>query len=390
MRNEGANKFKFFGKDDSILDAKNWALLIATSNGYDNYRHQADVCHAYQLLRRNGLADENIIVFMYDDIAFHQRKGDAVNPNNFFAVLSGDATRINGGSGKVLNSGPDDQIFLYWSGHGADGMLGNRKILAEDLVDALWQKAASKSFDTMLIYAESCFSGSMFSRLPTNLNIYVTTAANENENSYATHCYVDKVFDDVCLADEYSIAWIEHRTPRSHVMKYGDPELDGEILAVYFGRYSGLLDDKDSMKQPEEPITKNLELSLDQQEASFQSLVLAVLRAPNGTREKEIAIEELHQEVAHRAHIDCVIEQIAKAISSPNDFWWLIDTYAPNLVDDWNCYRTLLSTYETYCGGFSMYGVKYGHVFANMCNNGTQQSQLAEVASEVCGDQGKC
>ncbi|KAL2902615.1 Vacuolar-processing enzyme [Bienertia sinuspersici] len=154
--------------------------------------------------------------------------------------------------------------------------------------------------------------------------------------------------------------------------------------------YSGLLDDKDSMKQSKEPITKSLGLSLDQQEASFQSLVLAVLRAPNGTLEKEIAIEELHQEVAHRAHIDCVIEQIAKAISSPNDFWWLIDTYAPNLVDDWNCYRTLLSTYETYCGGFSMYGVKYGHVFANMCNNGIQQSRLAEVASEVCGDQGKC
>lgn len=30
---------------------------------------QADVCHAYQLLKKGGLKDENIIVFMYDDIA---------------------------------------------------------------------------------------------------------------------------------------------------------------------------------------------------------------------------------------------------------------------------------------------------------------------------------
>lgn len=30
---------------------------------------QADVCHAYQILKNGGLKDENIIVFMYDDIA---------------------------------------------------------------------------------------------------------------------------------------------------------------------------------------------------------------------------------------------------------------------------------------------------------------------------------
>ena len=26
------------------------AVLIAGSNGYDNYRHQADICHAYNIL----------------------------------------------------------------------------------------------------------------------------------------------------------------------------------------------------------------------------------------------------------------------------------------------------------------------------------------------------
>jgi legumain len=46
-----------------------WAVLLAGSAGYGNYRHQADVCHAYQILKKGGLKDENIIVFMYDDIA---------------------------------------------------------------------------------------------------------------------------------------------------------------------------------------------------------------------------------------------------------------------------------------------------------------------------------
>lgn len=35
---------------------------------------QADVCHAYQILKKGGLKDENIVVFMYDDIA--------MNPDN--------------------------------------------------------------------------------------------------------------------------------------------------------------------------------------------------------------------------------------------------------------------------------------------------------------------
>lgn len=32
---------------------------------------QADVCHAYQVMKKGGLKDENIIVFMYDDIAYN-------------------------------------------------------------------------------------------------------------------------------------------------------------------------------------------------------------------------------------------------------------------------------------------------------------------------------
>eukprot|EP00951_Prasinocladus_malaysianus_P033929 scaffold339133_cov43-Prasinocladus_malaysianus.AAC.1 len=42
-------------------DGKHWALLVAGSAGFGNYRHQADICHAYQILRQGGIPDENII-----------------------------------------------------------------------------------------------------------------------------------------------------------------------------------------------------------------------------------------------------------------------------------------------------------------------------------------
>ena len=47
----------------------NWAVLTAGSNSYYNYRHQADVFHAYQVLLKRGFDAENIIVLAYDDIA---------------------------------------------------------------------------------------------------------------------------------------------------------------------------------------------------------------------------------------------------------------------------------------------------------------------------------
>ncbi|KAK8775823.1 hypothetical protein V5799_030834 [Amblyomma americanum] len=46
-----------------------WAFLVAGSNTYDNYRHQADICHAYHVLHNHGVPDQRIVVMMYDDIA---------------------------------------------------------------------------------------------------------------------------------------------------------------------------------------------------------------------------------------------------------------------------------------------------------------------------------
>ncbi|PRD19544.1 UNVERIFIED_CONTAM: Lgmn [Trichonephila clavipes] len=54
---------------DNPKNGKLWAVLVAGSNDWQNYRHQADVCHSYQVLRNHGIPDERIIVMMEDDLA---------------------------------------------------------------------------------------------------------------------------------------------------------------------------------------------------------------------------------------------------------------------------------------------------------------------------------
>ena len=46
-----------------------WAVIVAGSKGFSNYRHQADTCHAYQLLKKNGIPEDQIIHLSYDDVA---------------------------------------------------------------------------------------------------------------------------------------------------------------------------------------------------------------------------------------------------------------------------------------------------------------------------------
>ncbi|CAF0822541.1 unnamed protein product [Brachionus calyciflorus] len=243
----------------------NWVLLVAGSNEYYNYRHQADICHAYQIVHKYGIPDERIIVMMYDDIANNSQntmKGKIINqpggpdvyegvlkdytkklvtPDNFLKVLQGKEMAV--GSKKTIQSGPNDNIFVYFSDHGAPGIVAfpdGSALHASDLNKAILSMHANKQYKNMVFYIEACESGSMFEDLlPVNINVYATTAANSEESSYA--CYYDSKLKTY-LGDLYSVNWLEDSdkediytetldeqfrlvkklTNLSHAMEYGD------------------------------------------------------------------------------------------------------------------------------------------------------------------------
>lgn len=65
---------------------------MAGSNGWFNYRHQADVCHAYQIVHAHGVPDDHIIVMMYDDLAYNKENptpGKLINQPNGTDVYHG-------------------------------------------------------------------------------------------------------------------------------------------------------------------------------------------------------------------------------------------------------------------------------------------------------------
>ena len=49
--------------------------------------------------------------------------GEAVNAENFLAVLTGNASGVTGGSGEVLQSTDKDDVMIVYSDHGANGLV---------------------------------------------------------------------------------------------------------------------------------------------------------------------------------------------------------------------------------------------------------------------------
>lgn len=134
--------------------------------------------------------------------------GEDVTPQNFLAVLKGDSSKAKDGSGKVLKSGPNDHVFVYFTDHGAPGILAfpDDDLSVQDLQDTITYMHENKKYKKMVFYIEACESGSMMNHLPTDIDVYATTAANSHESSYA--CYYDEK-RDTYLGDWYSVNWME-------------------------------------------------------------------------------------------------------------------------------------------------------------------------------------
>eukprot|EP00347_Sterkiella_histriomuscorum_P012968 403366523 len=263
-----------------------WAVLVAGSSGYWNYRHQADVCHAYHLLRDKGeIPEDQIIVFAYDDIASNPENkfkgklfnkpngkdvyqgckidynGTDVQPEHFLKVLEGDHKFMEGkGSGKVLNTTSESKVFVFFTDHGATGILGfpDTQLYADQLIASFKTMHQNKRYDQMVVYIEACESGSIFEgKLEDNLNIYVMTASNAFESSWATYCYPDDLINGehlgTCLGDLFSVNWMEdsdqqnleketllqqfekvkNETDQSHVMQYGQLTFIGDPIGYF-------------------------------------------------------------------------------------------------------------------------------------------------------------
>ncbi|XP_006839624.1 PREDICTED: legumain [Chrysochloris asiatica] len=412
-----------FVLDDPEDGGKHWVVIVAGSNGWYNYRHQADACHAYQIVHRNGIPDEQIIVMMYDDIANYEDNptpgivinrpngtdvysgvlkdytGEDVTPGNFLAVLKGDAEAVKGkGSGKVLKSGPRDHVFVYFTDHGAPGLLAfpNDDLHVKDLNKTIHYMYKHKMYQKMVFYIEACESGSMMKHLPDDINVYATTAANPSESSYA--CYYDEQ-RATYLGDWYSVNWMEdsdvedltketlHKqyqlvkshTNTSHVMQYGNKS----ISTMKLMQFQGI---KHKASSPISlPPVKHLDLT------PSPEVPLAIMKrklmATNDLQETRDLLQKIDRHLEARHLIEKSVQRIiSMLVTSEAELEECLTKRAE--LTEYSCYQDAATYFRTHCFNWHSskyeYALRHLYVLVNLCEKPYPVDRIKLAMDKVC------
>jgi len=352
----------------AAVQAADWAVIVAGSSTYDNYRHQADACHAYQIVHKNGIPAQNIITFMYDDIASDPSNpfpgqifnkptaagvpgvdvyknvqkdytGASVTPEIFLAVITGNSSYP--GVTKVLQSTSSDRVFIFFTDHGGAGLIAfpSEYLYATDLINALKTMHTNNMYSKLVFYIEACESGSMFDGLlPSNWNIYATTASNPDESSWGTYCppqdFVNGVELQSCLGDLYSVSWMENsdaagpaetleaqfvivqnETTQSHVMQYGDETWTSLPTGDFIGEGAKKHHHHQNKLAVEEPAAAEPRVHVDSRDIPMHLAYYRYLRSETFTPESKQYLAQLRAQLDAREAAEERFTQLAAIVA---------------------------------------------------------------------------
>ncbi|MFH4979355.1 hypothetical protein AB6A40_006064 [Gnathostoma spinigerum] len=394
---------------------------------------QADACHAYHLLRDHGVPESRIIVMMYDDIAYNEDnpypgklfnvphgkdvyagvkidyKGPEVNPENFLAILRGEKHKVKGGNGRVIESGPNDHIFVYFTDHGSSGLIlfPSGSLTVKQLHGALVHMHQHKRYGQLVFYLEACESGSMFEKnLPPNMQVYAVTAANGNESSWGCFCENDMKLP--CLGDLFSVNWIldsevenlrsetlrkqydivKIKTNRSHVQRFGNISISDEHVSEFQGRKKS---DKERYRKfgdrhsfgalwPSRDIYL-LELKRQLSRIRFgdpHASAAAILEA------KIAKIEEKRRYLRHFLHN--FVETLVPDSGMANHIF----QYHPSAISNLECHDKVVRAFNVHCFNLNTNPFVLNHIYilTNLCEHGIGESIIVNHILGKCSEIG--
>ena len=416
----------------AFISCDQYAVLVAGSNTYSNYRHQSDIFHHYHILVDRGVKPKNIVVFAYDDIANNQRNpfpgqvfnhpdgsdvyagvvidyyGKDVTPENFIAVLTGDEKAVkkvdDRTTGKVLTSTSADNVFIYFSDHGSDNLIAfpSKYLYADELNEALTTMHSKNMYKQLVFYLESCHSGSMFENLlPTDINIYTTTAANPHESSYAEYCGGDAKVNGTsigsCLGDEYSVRFMEDIDARpgeelkkwtmqeqfeylvdavqgSHVQQYGDKTIAQQSIADFVSQSSSKF--IQWLRRSLRKLTPMKESDPMKNKINNENHRLEWYRMQAESSNDLSAEEEYYDEIMAEGRVTKIFELFNKKFNLPKR------NYEDKI--DFDCYREVVKGYENKCGTLIDRDFKFMTHIANFCTKGISPKKAVRAFKSLC------
>ncbi|CAB1335656.1 unnamed protein product [Coregonus sp. 'balchen'] len=356
-------------------NGKNWVVIVAGSNGWYNYRHQADACHAYQIVHKNGIPDEQIVVMMYDDLATNEEnptQGEVINRPNGTDVYKGVPKDYTGEQlpGRA-EGGPNDHVFVYFTDHGAPGLLAfpDDDLHVADLMAAI------------------------------NYMLYATTAANSHESSYA--CYYDEK-RETYLGDWYSVNWMEDsdvedlrketlmkqfkvvksHTNTSHVMQFGNKTLAHMKVMAFQGNAK-------ANAQPAPPMT--LQPVADPDLTPSPDVPLAILKrklmSTNDITAARKYLSQINSHLKARELLGETMRRVVEKVTGDETVTQRVLSAKLDLTQH-QCYKAAVGHYKTQCFNWHTtqyeYALRHLYALVNLCEGGYPTDSILMAMESVC------
>jgi hypothetical protein len=214
-----------------------YAVVMATSTGWNNYRHQADALDIYRMLRNAGYDDAHIVLITEDDLADNPQNphpgvvhvtpdgenlhANIVNdyrisqltPEDLAHILSGTVTER---TPEVVHGGKSTNVLLFWSGHGAYNKMlnwGDTYITSDEINTIL--TGAQPNFRKLFCVMETCYSGSVGENLPEIDGLLMLTACAPGEKSHA-----DVIDGNIYLSNAFTRVFREEVEKNANITIY--------------------------------------------------------------------------------------------------------------------------------------------------------------------------
>jgi legumain len=266
-------------------------------------------------------------------------------------------------------------------------------LYATKFVQAIQLMHQRNMYNKMVVYIESCESGSMFNNLlPKNINVYATSASSPDESSWGCYCPPEDVIDGTsvgsCLGDLYSVNWMEDAdkqtplgmketlqeqfvvvrqlTTMSHVMQYGDLSWTNMTIGQFQGEVKRTEDVVGQVRR-EPAVAPNAAGVVNSRDIKLHSLYYAYVRADKTDLvASHAAAAELQKEIAHRVAHDNLFAGLAQTMVNEN---WAGVMSAPAVtpIVASECVNVVHKAVADFCGGFSDYSLQYARVVYNLC-----------------------
>jgi phosphatidylinositol glycan class K len=205
------------------------AVIVSSSRYWFNYRHAINALGMYNVLKANGVPDDQIVLMVADEYATNSRnpykngmyangvtgdswysedteldyRGADVTVQNFLDAVLGTAPK------SLEHTDAESHLLIYVTGHGGDQFFkfqDEEELTAQDIANMLEELYRRKKFGKALVIADTCQAFTLFDKVQTP-NVWALGTSLRGENAYAHHS--DKQLG-LSVIERWTKGFLEH------------------------------------------------------------------------------------------------------------------------------------------------------------------------------------